>query len=134
MVVDAPDLRNADNSTITSSNDPRITRVGRVLRRSSLDELPQLLNVIKGDMSLVGPRPNMATTPYEVLSSIEKVRVKVRPGITGYTQAHFRNSISTAEKYEHDAIYVENITLKNDFQIILQTLMSVVGQKGIHQD
>lgn len=132
MVADAPDLRNADLSTLTSATDPRVTRIGRLLRRTSVDELPQILNVLRGDMSFVGPRPNMTLQTWEELSDVEKKRVRVRPGITGLTQALYRNSISTARKYQLDCAYVDRVSFSVDLKIILRTAISVSGAKNIH--
>lgn len=132
MGVDAPDLRNADGSTLTSDSDPRVTRVGRFLRKASVDELPQVLNVLKGDMSLVGPRPNMAKTPLNELSAVQLKRIKVRPGITGYSQAFFRNSIPAAEREALDAQYVDDITFAGDLRIIAATFGTVLTSRGVN--
>jgi len=132
MSVGAPDLRNADGSTFNGEADPRVTRVGRFLRRSSLDELPQLLNVIRGDMSLVGPRPNLTGTPVGELSDLELKRLRVRPGITGYSQAFFRNSIRPEQRYGHDSYYVDHLSLRLDLRILLETVTAVALQRGLH--
>ena len=84
MYVNAPDLRNCDGSTFNSSEDYRVTKVGMFMRKTSVDELPQIFNVLLGDMSLIGPRPILATQPYEELSDLAKERLRIRPGITGY--------------------------------------------------
>lgn len=132
MKVNSPDLRNADGSTFNGTDDPRVTKVGRFLRKTSLDEIPQLLNVLTGDMSLIGPRPSLTTTPYEKYSDIRKKRVSVRPGVTGYSQAYFRNSISQDEKFEKDCWYVDNITFVNDLKIIVKTIISVIKKDNIY--
>ena len=75
MYVNSPDLKNADGSTFNSADDPRVTKVGRLLRKSSIDEIPQILNVLKGDMSFIGPRPTLAQTPYEQLDGMRKKRL-----------------------------------------------------------
>ena len=111
MYVNAPDLRNADGSTFNSDNDPRVTPIGRLLRKTSLDEFPQFLNVFLGDMSFVGPRPVISTKSYEEYDDILKKRLSVRPGVTGYSQAYFRNSITQKEKYKYDCYYVDNMSL-----------------------
>ena len=97
MKVNAPDIRNTDGSTYNGANDPRVTKIGRLMRKLSIDETPQLLNVLKGDMSLVGPRAHLVTNykGYDQLDEKRKKRIQVRPGITGYSQAYFRNSIGT---------------------------------------
>ncbi len=131
MVVDAPDVRNADGTTYSAPNDPRVTRVGRLLRRSSLDELPQILNIIKGDMSFVGPRPNLATRPLDALRGDELVRLRVRPGLTGVSQAYFRNGIAVEEKYRHDCEYVESLSLALDLKVVLRTVKTVLTAENV---
>jgi len=131
MQVNAPDLRNADGSTFNSENDPRVTRIGRLMRKTSMDELPQLLNVLKGDMSIIGPRPTLYSEDYYNFDSIRKKRLTVRPGITGYTQAYFRNSISQEEKFRLDAYYVENMSALFDLKIFVKTVISVVMRENV---
>ena len=84
MYVNAPDIRNADGSTFNSDKDPRVTPIGHFLRKTSLDEFPQFLNVLVGDMSFVGPRPSLTTTPYSEYNEVRRKRVSVKPGVTGY--------------------------------------------------
>ncbi len=132
MKVNSPDLRNADGSTFNGTDDSRVTKVGKFLRKTSIDEIPQFLNVFIGDMSLIGPRPSLTTTPYEQYSDIRKKRVSVRPGVTGYSQAYFRNSISQDEKFEKDCWYVDNITFLNDLKIIGKTILSVMRRDNIY--
>lgn len=132
MSVNSPDLRNADGSTYNGTDDPRVTRVGKILRKTSVDELPQLLNVLIGDMSFVGPRPSLTTTPYEAYSDVRKKRVRVRPGITGYSQAYFRNSISQDQKFEYDCEYVDHITFWGDVRIIMKTIGAVLKRDNIY--
>lgn len=102
MYINSPDLRNSDGSTFNSSNDPRVTKVGKFMRKTSLDEIPQIFNVLIGQMSLVGPRPTLATKNFLDISEDERKRYTVRPGITGYSQAYYRNSISQSEKFRQD--------------------------------
>lgn len=132
MKVNAPDIRNADGSTFNSENDSRVTKVGRFLRKTSIDEVPQVINVLKGDMSIVGPRPNLPSVPYERLPELEKKRLEVRPGITGYNQAFFRNSVSSEEKFKHDVSYVERVCFIFDLQILLQTIRTVFLRENIN--
>ena len=134
MRVNAPDLRNKDGSTYNGDDDPRVTKIGRILRKTSLDEAPQLLNVLKGDMSVVGPRPYITTNykGYEYLSPMKKKRLDVRPGITGYSQAYFRNSIGADEKDKNDCYYVDNISFLFDVKIFFQTAKSVLLRKNIY--
>ncbi|MBE1286471.1 MAG: lipid carrier--UDP-N-acetylgalactosaminyltransferase [Alteromonadaceae bacterium] len=113
-------------------DDMRMTKLGRLLRKSSLDELPQLLNVLKGDMSFIGPRPFL----YEymnVYSENEKKRHNVRPGISGWAQVNGRNTISWKDKFKLDLYYVENISLSLDLKIVFLTLYKVFKVNDINQ-
>lgn len=114
-------------------DDERLTKFGQFLRQSSLDELPELFNVLKGDMSLVGPRPLLVE--YLPLYSKEQMRRhEVRPGITGYAQINGRNNISWAKKFELDVYYVDNYRLSLDFKILAQTVGKVLKQSDISQE
>ena len=132
MVVNAPDIRNKDNSTYNSPDDPRITKIGKFMRKTSIDELPQFINVLTGDMSIIGPRPVTTDRPLEEYDEKRKIRLEVRPGITGYSQAYFRNSISNEEKLETDALYACNVTFLGDVKIIFATMNTVVFRKNIY--
>lgn len=108
----------------------RLTKVGRFVRSTSIDELPQLFNVLKGDMSLVGPRPLLVK--YLTLYSSEQARRhEVRPGITGWAQCHGRNAISWTEKFKLDVWYVDHCTLVTDLKVILLTIKKVIAREGI---
>lgn len=132
MKVNAPDLRNPDGSTFNSDNDPRVTRIGHFLRKTSLDEFPQFINVLTGDMSIIGPRPIVPKNNYDDFTDFMVRRTMIRPGITGYSQAYFRNSIPRMEKYKNDAYYADNITLAFDVKILCKTVLSVLGNKNIN--
>ncbi|MBF0698052.1 sugar transferase [Actinomyces bowdenii] len=134
MSVGARDLRNADSSTVASRNDSRVTRVGRFLRRTSIDEVPQLINVLTGDMSLIGPRPNLATKPLERMGPLERRRLSVRPGITGYNQAFYRNSTTLQERYEADCYYVDHLTLALDLKILARTIRTVLTSEKLYTE
>lgn len=134
MSINAPDLREADGSTLSSDHDPRVTKIGRILRKTSLDELPQILNVLKGDMSFIGPRPTLSNQPLSEYTPIRHKRLRVRPGITGYAQAYYRNSISAEEKFEKDAYYVDHASALLDLRIFLQTIKAVLMRKDINRD
>lgn len=108
----------------------RITSVGRFLRKTSLDELPQLFNVIKGDMSFVGPRP-LLVEYLPLYNDLQKRRHEVRPGITGWAQVNGRNAISWEQKFEYDVWYVENLSFLLDMKIILLTINKVFKREGI---
>jgi lipopolysaccharide/colanic/teichoic acid biosynthesis glycosyltransferase len=115
-----------------NENDSRITRVGALLRRTSLDELPNLLNVLRGDMSLIGPRP---TIPVQVASYTERQRgrLAVKPGITGWAQVNGRTSLPWSERIELDLYYVEHRSLSLDLQILLRTPAMVLGGAGLYK-
>lgn len=132
MYVNSPNLKAADGSTFNSANDPRVTKIGKLMRKTSIDELPQILNVFLGHMSFVGPRPTLAVTPYEELPEISKHRLKERPGITGYAQAYYRNSITQEEKFKHDCYYVDNLSFSMDVKVLLQTVKSVLKRENIY--
>ena len=132
MYVNSPNIKNADGSTFNSANDPRVTKVGRFMRKTSVDELPQILKVFLGDMSFIGPRPTLPNTPYDQLPEISKRRLGARPGITGYAQAYYRNSISQQEKFKYDCIYVENVSFMLDVKILVKTVTSVLKRENIY--
>jgi len=111
----------------------RFTRVGKLLRKTSLDELPQLINVLKGDMSLIGPRP-LLPEYLPLYNKRQKRRHEVRPGITGWAQVNGRNSISWEQKFEYDVWYVENVSFALDVKIIWLTLLKIIKSEGIDQD
>lgn len=114
-------------------DEERLTKFGQLLRKTSLDELPELWNVLKGEMSLVGPRPLLVE--YLPLYSKEQMkRHHVRPGITGYAQVNGRNNISWTKKFELDVYYVENFSLWLDVKILFQTVAKVLGQADINQE
>ncbi len=113
-------------------NEQRHTRFGRFLRSTSLDELPELFNVLKGDMSLVGPRP-LLMQYLPLYNDFQRRRHEVRPGITGWAQVNGRNAISWEEKFEHDVWYVDNLSFLLDLKIIFLTIKSVFRREGINQ-
>lgn len=134
MRVNAPDLRNEDGSTFNGDDDPRVTKIGRILRKSSLDEFPQFLNVLLGDMSLIGPRPTVPVPGFNVekLNDIEKKHYDVKPGITGYSQAYYRNSINQEQKMQNDAFYADKVSFVLDVKILIQTVKSVLRRENIY--
>ncbi|MDO7136445.1 sugar transferase [Algibacter lectus] len=111
--------------------DQRVTKIGNFIRKYSLDEIPQLINVLKGDMSLVGPRP-LLTDYLPLYSEEQKKRHNVKPGITGWAQVKGRNSISWNQKFTYDVWYVENISFLLDLQIMLLTAKRLVVPQGIN--
>ncbi len=108
----------------------RITRVGNLVRRTSLDELPQLFNVLKGDMSLIGPRP-LLVDYLPLYDEFQRRRHEVRPGITGWAQVNGRNAISWDERFALDVWYVQNISFLTDMKILIQTVKKVLQQEGV---
>lgn len=111
-------------------DEKRLTKYGKLLRSTSLDELPELWNIFKGDMSIVGPRP-LLVQYLPLYNEEQKHRHDVRPGLTGYAQVNGRNAISWAEKFKLDVTYVNNITFWGDVKIILDTVGAVLNRKGI---
>ena len=111
----------------------RLTRVGRFVRSTSLDEIPQLLNVIKGDMSLIGPRP-LLVQYLPLYNEEQKRRHEVRPGITGWAQVNGRNAISWQQKFEYDVWYVDHVSFILDLKILYKTIQKVFKRDGINSD
>jgi exopolysaccharide biosynthesis polyprenyl glycosylphosphotransferase len=113
-------------------NDFRVTKIGKFLRNSSLDEFPQLFNVLKGDMSFIGPRPPVTYHPYkyEDYPEYAKRRFAVKPGVTGYAQINGRNELSWDEKFKYDLFYVDNISFILDFKILILTIFKVIKMEG----
>ncbi len=111
----------------------RLTGVGRFVRSTSMDEIPQLLNVIKGDMSLIGPRP-LLVEYLPLYNETQKRRHEVRPGITGWAQVNGRNAISWEQKFEYDVWYVDHVSLSLDFKILMKTIQKVFKREGINSD
>lgn len=114
-------------------DDKRLTKFGRLLRSTSLDELPELWNIIRGDMSIVGPRP-LLVDYLPRYSSNQARRHEVRPGVTGLAQVHGRNAIGWEEKFDYDVKYVDNVSFLGDWKIIFQTLLVVFRRDGINSD
>ncbi len=116
--------------TVPDSDHVRITRVGRVLRRTSIDELPSLLNVLRGDMSLVGPRP-LPVRYLDRYTATQARRHDVKPGITGWAQVNGRNAVSWAEKFTLDVWYVDHSSLRLDLRILMMTVLGLLRREGI---
>lgn len=115
------------------SDEERLTRFGRMLRATSLDELPEVFNILKGDMSIIGPRPLLVKyLPY--YSEEQHRRHEVRPGLSGYAQAHGRNGISWDDRFQMDVQYVNRITFLGDVKIIVDTILSVAKKEGISSE
>jgi len=131
MKINAPDIRNKDGSTFNSEEDSRLTKIGKFIRKTSLDEAPQILNILKGDMSIIGPRPSLpdAFNTYDLYS---QKKFEVRPGITGYSQAYYRNSIGLKDKVEKDIYYIEHISFLSDIKIFITTIVNVFRRQNIY--
>ena len=130
MKVNAPDIRLEDGSTYNSKDDPRVTRVGKFIRKTSIDELPQIINVLIGEMSFIGPRPDLPED-IKAYSSDEIRKLSVRPGISGYSQAYFRNSIGAKEKHRNDVFYVDHVTFWLDTKIFFVTIINILLNKNV---
>jgi len=127
---------NLGDGIFISKNDSRITRVGKLLRKTSIDELPQLINILKSEMSFVGPRPPLEDHPYsyEDYDEIQKLRFRVLPGMTGYAQVCGRNILTWPERITLDVEYYKNYSLLFDLKIILLTLLAVISYKGVYSN
>ena len=122
------DKKDKDGNLLSDAE--RLTPIGRFVRKTSLDELPQLFNVVKGDMSLIGPRP-LLVQYLPLYNEQQRKRHNVRPGITGWAQVNGRNAISWQQKFDYDVWYTENISLKLDVLIVLKTIQKVIKREGI---
>lgn len=114
-------------------DDPRITGIGKFMRKTSIDELPQLFNILKGDMSIVGPRPLLKITT-DQMSSNQRRRIEVKPGITGWAQVNGRNELDMKDRIEKDIWYIENQNFFLDIKIIFKTIKVVLLKEGIRMD
>ena len=125
------DERDSDGNLLPDMR--RLTRVGRFVRSTSIDELPQLFNVLLGDMSLIGPRP-LLEKYLPLYSAEQRRRHDVRPGITGWAQCHGRNAISWTERFKLDVWYVDHVSFRTDLEVIFTTVKSVLRREGISQE
>ena len=123
------DKKDSEGNLLTDAH--RLTKIGKFVRKTSIDELPQLINVLKGDMSLIGPRP-LLPEYLTLYNELQKKRHEVKPGITGWAQINGRNTISWEQKFEYDVWYVENISFKLDCKILFCTLKKVIIRKDIN--
>ncbi|MBD1221310.1 sugar transferase [Virgibacillus halodenitrificans] len=130
MKMNAPDFRNNDGSTFNAEDDPRLTRIGKFIRKTSLDETPQLLNIIKGDMSIIGPRPDLPEHR-ELYEGNEERKLEIRPGVTGYNQAYFRNTVPWKERIQNDIYYIDHLSWWLDNKIFFKTAISVLKREDV---
>lgn len=133
MKKNSPDIRTESGDTYNAEDDPRVTKVGRFLRKTSIDEIPQLLNMLKGDMSLIGPRPDPPDW-LEQYTEDEREFLKVKPGITGYSQAYFRNSIDAREKIANDIYYANHCTFVMDVKVFFRTIFVVLKHDNVYRN
>lgn len=131
MRVNAPDLVMEDGSTYNGADDPRMTKVGAFMRKTSLDEMPQFLNVLKGDMSVVGPRPDLRRET-ELYEGDEHEKLNVKPGITGYAAVYGRNSLPWHDRLALDVYYVRNLSFALDVKVFFKTFSTVLKQEGVY--
>ncbi len=122
-----------DESGNLLPDEKRLTRLGKFMRSTSLDELPQLWNILKGDMSFIGPRP-LLVEYLPLYTQKQARRHEVKPGMTGWAQVNGRNRISWKEKFEYDVWYVDNLSLSLDFKIFIMTILKVFKREGINSD
>jgi len=132
MKVNAPDIRLENGDTFNSDDDPRVTKVGHFMRKTSIDEIPQFLNVLFGQMSFIGPRPDTLDF-IKVYQDEFPTVLTVKPGITGYNQAYFRNSIDGRAKMKNDAYYAGHLTFGLDVRIIFKTIKTVLFHDNIYR-
>ena len=133
MKVNSPDLRNSDGSTFNSDSDSRQTEIGRILRKLSIDELPQFFNILKGDMTLIGPRP-VLDSQLASFSDEENEKLKVLPGITGYSQAYCRNQMSSHDERMQDAWYANNVCFFLDVKIFFKSIETVLHPERVYKN
>lgn len=130
MKVNAPDLLMPDGSTYNGADDPRMTRVGAFMRKTSIDEFPQFLNVLKGDMSVIGPRPDLQRET-ELYEGNEGEKLLLKPGITGYAAVYGRNSLPWHDRLKLDVEYVHNVSFALDLKIFFRTFFVIFKQDGV---
>lgn len=128
MVVGA---EKTGSGVYSMKGDPRVTKVGKIIRATSIDELPQLINILKGDMSFIGPRPTLTYHPWklEEYTEEQRKRFNARPGVTGLAQINGRKELSWNERIEYDIYYIENLSIILDFKILLKTIQKVILMK-----
>ena len=130
MKMNAPDLRNEDGSTFNAEDDPRLTSIGKFIRKTSLDETPQLINIIKGDMSIIGPRPDLPEH-MNMYKGNEVRKLEIKPGVTGFNQAYYRNTVPWKERIENDIFYIDNLSCWMDVKVFIKTALSVLKREAV---
>jgi len=130
MKVNALDIRNEDGSTYNSENDQRLTKFGKFLRKTSLDETPQIINILKGDMSIIGPRPDLPEHR-NLYQNNEFRKLEIRPGVTGYNQAYFRNTIPWKDRIKNDIYYIDHLSMLMDIKVFIKTVISMIKLENV---
>lgn len=133
MKINAPDIRNSDGSTFNSIDDPRLTKIGKFTRKTSIDEIPQIINILIGDMSFIGPRPDLEDH-FSLYTNDEKNKLNVLPGVTGYNQVYHRNSVEWKERIQNDLYYVNNVSFVLDLKIFIKTIVVIVLRRGVYNN
>ena len=133
MKVNSPMLLNADGSTYNSEHDDRQTRIGKILRKTSIDELPQVINILKGDMAWIGPRP-VLDSQVLTFTEEEKEKFRVLPGLTGYTQAYSRNQLTSHDERMMDAWYANHVSFLLDVKILIKTIDTVFHPERVYKN
>ena len=131
MQDNSPMVRNADGSAFVGAGDPRLTRIGGFLRNSTMDEIPQLLNVLKGEMSVVGPRPDLVEQ-LEIYDDLMRRKLEVKPGMASLSLVHGRNSLPWYKRAELDVYYVDHCSIIFDAEIFLKACAQVLLRKGVY--
>lgn len=134
MKENAPDIKNSDGTTFNSEDDPRVTKIGKILRKTSLDETPQLINVLMGNMSFIGPRPDLPGDDKKLYRPGDEIKLTVNPGITGYSQAYYRNSSTLDQRFDGDVYYAKNVSLLLDVKILLKTIITVFTHENVFRN
>lgn len=131
MKVNAPDIRNSDGSTFNAVDDCRLTKIGKFIRKTSIDEIPQIINILIGVMSFIGPRPDLGDH-FKLYTKNEKDKLNVLPGVTGYNQVYHRNAVEWKERIQNDIYYVNKVSFVLDLKILLRTIIILVSRKGVY--
>lgn len=131
MIMNAPDIRMENGDTYNGAEDSRVTKIGRFMRKTSIDEIPQFLNVLNGTMSFIGPRPDTLDFLHEYEEKYPSI-LKIKPGLTGYNQAYFRNSIDGAKKMKNDNYYAEHLSFWMDIKIMFKTIKTVLFRENVN--
>ena len=133
MKMNSQDLRNLDGTTFSSINDTRLTRIGKFIRSTSIDELPQFINVLFFQMSLLGPRPDPIEW-YDKVDEHARKKYSIKPGISGYTQAYFRNTLTLEKKNQSELYYVKNVSFLLDIKIFFKTIYRVLKKEAVYRN